>query len=200
MLKLKNKLITVLAIVACTLLVCSAMMFKAPVKAGASQPTLNGSTAIEESYVVGEKFIATGFNINVEGSDYVVDVVYVYTPDGMLYQVTDGYVFRQVGYHKLVFGATVAGQQVMVEESVLVDNTGYSATDLTKVEYIDELSVVADNQKKGLKVTIPFSTGTAPFRYLGAFLSSFTFWAIAITGIKSSNIRIIFFIISLLIF
>ena len=157
MLKLKNKLITVLAIVACTLLVCSAMMFKAPVKAGASEPTLNGSTAIEESYVVGEKFIATGFNINVEGSDYVVDVVYVYTPDGMLYQVTDGYVFRQVGYHKLVFGATVADQQVMVEESVLVDNTGYSATDLTKVEYIDELSVVADNQKKGLKVTIPFT-------------------------------------------
>ena len=157
MLKLKNKLITVLAIVASTLLIMSAMLFGAPVKAGASAPTLTGSVAIEESYVVGDKFTATGFNITVEGNEYVVDVVYVYTPDGMLYQVTDGYVFKQVGIHKLVFGATVGDNQVTVEQNVLVDNTGYSATQLTQVTAIDELTVVADNQKKGLKVTIPYT-------------------------------------------
>ena len=158
MLKLKNKLITVLAILASTLLIVSAMLFNVPVKVGADAPTLkDGGVVISDSYVVGSKVTLSGANIDDNGSDVAVDLVYVYTPDGMLFQVTDSYTFTGIGIHKIVFSGINGQDRVSVEKSVMVENTRHEASAITKVTNIDELTVITDNSQAGIKVEIPYT-------------------------------------------
>ena len=59
----------------------------------------------------------------------------------------------------------------------------------------EEFSLPQLTLDRFVKVTAPFSTGTAPLRYLGAFLSVFTLSAIAITGRNINRSNKSFFII-----
>ena len=159
MLKLRNKVITALAILATVLMLGSFAMFFGG-RASASTPTLStGEVEINSSYLVGTKLSVPEGTITVEEQSYPAEVVYMYTPGGKLVEVSNTtYEFEEIGIYKLVYTATVSGKQVSVEKVIKVDNTSYVSSDYTVSNQLnDGLTTVKGNTDKGIHVNIPYT-------------------------------------------
>jgi hypothetical protein len=159
MLKLRNRVITALAILATVLMIGSFAMFFGG-RANASEPTLStGSVEILDSYLVGTELDVPNGEITVDGTSYPAEVVYMYTPDGKLVEVAGAkYEFEEIGVYKLVYTATVSGKQVSVEKSIKVDNTSYVSSQYTTTNILENgLSTVAGNTDKGIHVNLPYT-------------------------------------------
>ena len=158
MLKLRNRVITVLAIVATALMIGSAVMFFGG-RARASEPTLStGGVTIESSYLVGTALDVPAGEITVGGTAYPAETVYMYTPGGRLVEVADAeYEFEEIGLYRLVYTATVEGKEVSVEKAIKVENTSFVSSQYTVTEQLDALTTVKDSADKGIHVNLPYT-------------------------------------------
>ena len=158
MLKLRNKMIAVLAVMSCVFLM-GAALFMVGRNAIADEPTLDlaGDVALEQSYVVGDSLAIPSGEIVVGETRQEATTVYLYTPSGKLLAVgNDPYVFEEIGRYTLVYVTEIGGKQVSVEKTVDVNNTSYLATSLTKTENLENLTVLKNSDQKGIKVSIPY--------------------------------------------
>ena len=159
MLKLRNRLITVLAVLAGVFLM-GAGVFMVGRNAIADEPVLEftGEVELLDSYVVGSTLDVPDGKITVGTETYDATTVYLYTPSGKLLSVSGSeYKFEEIGLYKLVYVTEVSGKQVSVEEAIMVDNTSYSASNLTKRTNLETLSVLKNTDKSGIKVEIPYT-------------------------------------------
>ena len=157
MLKLRNKLITVLAVMSCVFLMGALMMVGRNAIANEPELDCGQDLALEQSYELGDTLAVPEGSIVVDGNSYAATTVYLYTPSGKLLSVAgSSFCFDEIGSYTLVYVADVSGKQVSVEKKVDVLNTSYSATDLTKTENLETLSVIKNAEQSGIKVSIPY--------------------------------------------
>lgn len=159
MLKLRNRLITVLAILA-SVLIMGSVVFMFSKNAVADEPTLEGVESIESSYVVGGTISVPQAEVVVGGTNYAAETIYVYTPSGATESIdvaNSEYKFEEIGLYKLVYVATVEGKQVSVSKEITVNNTSYTASKLTKIEDLQAMTVVKNSSEAGIKVSLPYT-------------------------------------------
>ena len=157
MLKLRNKLITVLAILA-SLLILSGGILMFNQTAIANQATIEpeNQVTIETSYIVGQTMNVPNANVVVGGGSYPATSISMREPSGNIISVSGEFKFDKIGNYALIYSAVVNGKQVSVETKITVDNDYYSASKVTTVEK-DTLSVVKNSQDKGIHVRIPYT-------------------------------------------
>ncbi len=157
MLKLRNKLITVLAVLASLLILSGAILMYSQ-SAIASQATLVPETAITTtSYTIGDKMTVPNATIDVGGENYPATSVYMRMPDGTNGAIVDGqFEFTEIGEHTLIYVAEVSGKQVFVETKIEVNNTNFNGSHYTTVTDMEELTVV-DGGQKGIHARIPYT-------------------------------------------
>ena len=151
-------MIAVLAVMSCVFLM-GAGLFMVGRNAIADEPGIEFAQGVtlEQSYVVGTTLNVPSANIIVGENSYEATTVYLYTPSGKLLSVGgSSYDFDEIGTYTLVYVALVGNKQVSFEQPIDVLNTSYVATDLTKIDNLEKLSVLKDTDKKGIKVSIPY--------------------------------------------
>lgn len=168
MLKLRNKLVTVLAVMA-SLLILSGTILMYSQSAMASNAVLVPETQITTTnFTIGDEMDVPNASIEVGGESYAASNVYVRMPDGSNQNVTDGkFVFTSIGKHSLVYVAVVNGKQVFVETNIVVNDKNFNASQFTTVtkanadgtvsgKEVGELTVV-DGGQKGIHARIPYT-------------------------------------------
>ena len=156
MLKLRNKLVTVLAVMASLLILSGAILMYSQ-SAMASNAVLVPETEITTTnFTIGDEMNVPNASIEVGGESYAASDVYVRMPDGSNQAVSEGkFVFTAIGKHSLVYVAVVNGKQVFVEKTITVNDKNFKAM-LTTVENKDQLTVI-DDEQAGLHARIPFT-------------------------------------------
>lgn len=159
MLKLRNKLITVLAILASLLILSGGiLMFNQTAIANGATIEPENQVTIETSYIVGQTMNVPNANVVVGGGSYPATSISMREPSGNIISVNGEFKFEKIGNYALIYSAVVNGKQVSVETKITVDNKNYSASNVTTFETMNNLSVVNDGQDKaGIHVRIPYT-------------------------------------------
>ena len=157
MLKLKSKLVAVLAVVTSFFLIGSVAMLLGNKNASAEVEWAEGSlSGVESSYVVGDKLNISTVQLVYEGETYTVTEKWMYTPSSQLVKFEGDYTFEETGNHELKCIAQVGDEQISKSKLIKVDDKSYN-TNFATVEKIDALTTVKSSTQSGLHVNIPYT-------------------------------------------
>lgn len=193
LLKIKNKIVTILAVIAATMFL-SVSAFGIINRAFSDAPVINPDsiTTVLDDYALGETLsVPQSVEIQYNNNTYTSTSAYIYTPNGNVVNATN-FVLTDAGVYRLVYFANVNGKTISAEKTFRVSKSAYELNDNIQVEALSKLSVVNDSQLGGLKVSIPnratFEWGEAiNLAELGSNNAFLTFSPYQFSGLKATN-------------
>ncbi len=190
LLKLKNKLITILAVIAATIFV-GVSAFSIVNNVLSEEPVINPDSiaTVLDDYALGSTLdVPDSVTISYKNGTYTSDNAYLYSPDGKVYTASDC-VLSTVGVYKLVYYVDVDGKTVSAEKTFTVSKTPVNVKDNITVDNLDALTVVSDSGLGGLKVNVPNRatfewTEAIDLKELGKDNAFFSFTPYEFSGLK----------------